>query len=86
MNYTYKVIAKNYETPGIEVTAEGNRIAVAEYATLLQKGFRFVEIYSLVTGEVVHTFYRDETWFEPTLSVTKCISLLRAKVQNNRAR
>lgn len=85
MNYTYKIIAKNYETPNIEVTAEGDLFAVSEYATLLQKGFRFVEVYNNKTGEVVYTFYRDDTWFNPTLSVTECIGLLKAKVKNNRA-
>lgn len=86
MNYTYKIIARNYETPSIEVTAEGNLFAVTEYAALLKKGFRFVEIYNNETGEVVYTFYRSDAWFNPSLSVTECIGLLKAKVKDNRAR
>jgi hypothetical protein len=85
MNSTYKIVAKNYETPNIEVTAEGDLFAVSEYATLLQKGFRFVEVYNNKTGEVVYTFYRSDAWFNPSLSVTECIALLKAKVKNNRA-
>lgn len=85
MNHTYKVVARNCEAPNIEITAEGNRFAVAEYVELLQKGFRFVEVYDNETGEVVYTFYRSHEWFEPTVWIAKCVDQLVIKVKNNRA-
>lgn len=85
-NLTFKVVAENCETPHIRIEVEGNRFSAFEYANLLTKAFRQVDVYCNETGEVMSNSYISDDWFTPSLSVTECIAILRAKVKDNRAR
>ena len=85
--FTYKVVAENGDTaPSIRVEVEGNRFAARDYAALLLKAFRRVDVYNNETGEVMFSSYVSDERFSPDLSVTECLSLLQAKVKDNRAR
>lgn len=86
MNTTYKVVAQNCDTPRITVEVEGNRFAAAEYAFLLRKAFRQVDVLNNETGEVMMNFYVSDEWFAAILSEAECIALLQEKINENRAR
>lgn len=86
MNTTYKVVAQNYGTPRITVEVEGNRFAASEYACLLRKAFRQVDVFDSETGEVMMNFYASDEWFVAILSEAECIAFLQKKINENRAR